>query len=107
MFGAGEAENHHQLYCRFRLKKNRGWFERALCHKTVTMKKFIIRKHKMLRVKTFPKWKAPNLSPVESKANKPVKISVCTNNRSYSDIDDVVVRNGRRFLRKYTRSYET
>lgn len=77
--------------------------DHAPCHKTRNVKKFI-REHPMLKVKMLPK-RAPNLNPVERKVNKPLKSAVCTN-RSYSDIDDVV-RNGRRFLRKYARSYGT
>ena len=77
--------------------------DHAPCHKTKNVKKFI-REHRMLKVKMLPK-KAPNLNPVERKVNKPLKSAVCTN-RSYSDIDDVV-RNGRRFLRRYARSYGT
>lgn len=77
--------------------------DHAPCHKTKNVKKFI-REHPMLKVKMLPK-RAPNLNPVERKVNKPLKSAVCTN-RSYSDIDDVV-RNGRRFLRKYARSYGT
>jgi hypothetical protein len=77
--------------------------DHAPCHKTGNVKKFI-REHPMLKVKMLPK-RAPNLNPVERKVNKPLKSAVCTN-RSYSGIDDVV-RNGRRFLRKYARSYGT
>lgn len=77
--------------------------DHAPCHKTGNVKKFIW-EHPMLKVKMLPK-RAPNLNPVERKVNKPLKSAVCTN-RSYSDMDDVV-RNGRRFLRKYARRYGT
>lgn len=77
--------------------------DHAPCHKTRNVKKFI-REHPMLKVKMLPK-RAPNLNPVERKVNKPLKSAVCTN-RSYSDIDDVV-RNGRRFLTRYKRTYGT
>ena len=77
--------------------------DHAPCHKTKNVKRFI-REHSVLKVKMLPK-RAPNLNPVERKVNKPLKSAVCTN-RSYSDIDDVV-RNGRRFLRKYARTYGT
>lgn len=77
--------------------------DHAPCHKTKNVKRFV-RERQMLKVKMLPK-RAPNLNPVERKVNKPLKSAVCTN-RSYSDIDDVV-RNGRRFLTQYARSYGT
>jgi hypothetical protein len=88
---------------RRRAKKVILFADHAPCHKTKNVKRFI-REHPMLRVKLLPK-RAPNLNPVERLVNKPLKSAVCTN-RSYSDIDDVI-REGRRFLMKYERTFRT
>lgn len=77
--------------------------DHAPCHKTKNVRKFI-RDHPMLRVRRLPK-RAPNLNPVERLVNKPLKSVVCTN-RSYSEIDGVIMA-GRRFLSKYKQTFGT